>query len=137
MLNPATRMQLRRSADLYPGLAVNTRNIGEIVAGAKLRQVKPLVRYDLTAVLDKDEREASWEQYSSMTPEQRSVLRANGWTSNTAARHAGAPTGLAKQAARPLAATVQPTVSRPGKPTKPPREAPAGTITVAPPPRKN
>jgi hypothetical protein len=72
-----------------------------------------------------------------MTPEQRAVLRANGWTSNTAARHAGAPTGLAKQAARPLAATVQPTVSRPGKPTKPSREAPAGTITVAPPARKN
>ena len=93
--------------------------------------------YRLAQGLDKDERVASWEQYQSMTPEQRSVLRANGWTSNTAARHAGAATGLAKQAAQPLAATVQPTVSRPGMPTKPSRPSPAGTITVPPPARKN
>jgi hypothetical protein len=37
-----------------------------------------------------------------MTPEQQKVLREAGWTSNTAARHAGAPTGLAKEASQPL-----------------------------------
>ena len=93
--------------------------------------------YRLAQGLDKDERVASWEQYSSMTPEQQSVLRANGWTSNTAARHAGAATGLAKQAARPLAATVQPTVSRPGKQAPPSRAPAGGTITVPAPARKN
>ena len=68
--------------------------------------------YRLAKGLDKDEREASWEQYSSMTPEQRAVLRTNGWTSNTAARHAGAPTGLAKEAARPLPGAVLPTANQ-------------------------
>ena len=68
--------------------------------------------YRLAKSLDKEEREASWEQYSSMTAEQRSVLRASGWTSNTAARHAGAPTGLAKEAARPLPGAVLPAVNQ-------------------------
>lgn len=45
---------------------------------------------------------AEWENYQGMTPEQRSVLGTAGSTSNTAARHAGAATGLAKQAAQPL-----------------------------------
>lgn len=66
--------------------------------------------YRLAKTLDRDERLATWESYNQMTPEQRSVLRANGWTSNTAARHAGAPTGLAKEAARPI--TVSPTAAR-------------------------
>jgi hypothetical protein len=68
--------------------------------------------YRLAKSLDKEEREASWEQYNSMTDEQRSVLRANGWTSNTAARHAGAPTGLAKEAARPLPGALLPTLNQ-------------------------
>jgi len=58
--------------------------------------------YRLAKSLDRDERVATWESYRQMTPEQRSVLRANGWTSNTAARHAVSPTGLAKEAARPI-----------------------------------
>lgn len=44
---------------------------------------------------------AEWENYQSMTPEQRSVLGSVG-TSNTAARHVAARTGLAKTAAQPL-----------------------------------
>lgn len=44
---------------------------------------------------------AEWENYQSMTPEQRSVLGSVG-TSNTAARHVAAQTGLAKTAAQPL-----------------------------------
>ncbi len=58
--------------------------------------------YRLAKTLDREEISADWEQYSQMTPEQRAVLRASGTTSNTAARHAGARTGLAKEAARPL-----------------------------------
>lgn len=49
-----------------------------------------------------EQRVATWEQYQSMTPEQRAVLERNGWTSNTAARHAGARTALAKEAAQPI-----------------------------------
>ena len=58
--------------------------------------------YRLAKKLPKEERVATWEQYQQMTPEQQEVLRRAGWTSNTAARHAGAPTGLAKEAAQPL-----------------------------------
>lgn len=64
----------------------------------------------------KEERAASWEQYQQMTPEQQAVLRANGWTSNTAARHAGAPTGLAKQAARPIPGMIPPALNDPAPP---------------------
>jgi hypothetical protein len=84
--------------------------------------------YRLAKSLDRDERLATWESYQQMTPEQRSVLRANGWTSNTAARHAGAPTGLAKEAARPLASAQQPRsgaavrTSRPGAPASQPAD---------------
>lgn len=58
--------------------------------------------YRLARQLPKDERVATWQQYRQMTSEQREVLREAGWTSNTAARHAGAPIGLAKEASQPL-----------------------------------
>jgi hypothetical protein len=54
-------------------------------------------------LLPRDERVAQWERYTQLTPEQQAVLRNNGWTSNTAALHAGARTGLAKEASQPLA----------------------------------
>jgi hypothetical protein len=54
-------------------------------------------------LLPRKERVAQWERYTQLTPEQQAVLRNNGWTSNTAARHAGARTGLAKEASQPLA----------------------------------
>ncbi|HMN84207.1 MAG TPA: DUF3106 domain-containing protein [Burkholderiaceae bacterium] len=59
--------------------------------------------------LPKDERVAQWEQYQALTDEQRSVLQNSGSTSNTAARHAGSRTGLAKEAAQPIADYVRPT----------------------------
>jgi len=59
--------------------------------------------YRLARQLPPDERVAQWERYTQLTPEQQTVLRDNGWTSNTAALHAGARTGLAKEAAQPLA----------------------------------
>jgi hypothetical protein len=48
------------------------------------------------------ERIERWQRYRSMTPEQRSVLREHGRTSNTAAGVARSRTGLAREAARPL-----------------------------------
>lgn len=42
------------SSDLYPGLAVNTRNIQDIRFGLKLRQVLRRVKYDATLVEDGD-----------------------------------------------------------------------------------
>jgi len=89
--------------------------------------------YRLAQGLDKNERAASWEQYKSLTPEQRSVLRANGWTSNTAARHAGAPTGLAKEVARPLSATVHPAVNRGTNRSAQSRTSAGGSVTVTTP----
>jgi hypothetical protein len=46
-------------------------------------------------------------RYEGMTHEQRVVLRENGTTSNTAAKYGGARTGLAKDAAKPLAPPQQ------------------------------
>ncbi len=58
--------------------------------------------FRLARQLPSEERVSQWQRYESMTPEQRKVLRIGGRTSNTAAKHAGARTGLAKQAATPL-----------------------------------
>ncbi len=69
--------------------------------------------YRLAKRLPPDERQAQWERYRDMTPEQRSVLRTAGWTSNTAARHAGARTGLAKEAAQPLSDLARRSAKRP------------------------
>ncbi len=72
--------------------------------------------YRLAKERSPDTRVSEWERYRSMTQEQQSVLRQAGSTSNTAAGHAGAPTGLAKEAAQPL-----------------PREPrPPGTFTLVP-----
>jgi len=54
------------------------------------------------------QRVEEWQSYQSMTQEQREILRRAGSTSNTAAGHAGAPTGLAKEAAKPLPRVDQP-----------------------------
>lgn len=77
--------------------------------------------YRLAKERSPDTRVSEWERYRSMTQEQRTVLRQAGSTSNTAAGHAGAPTGLAKEAAQPLpreprppgAFSVVPAVSAP------------------------
>ncbi|HYF57829.1 MAG TPA: DUF3106 domain-containing protein, partial [Burkholderiaceae bacterium] len=45
---------------------------------------------------------AEWENYQSLTADQRTVLNAVGSTSNTAARHVAARNGLARIAAQPL-----------------------------------
>jgi Protein of unknown function (DUF3106) len=58
--------------------------------------------YRLAQNLNKDERTEQWQRYESMTPAQQAVLRGSGWTSNTAAKHGGSTTGLAKEAAQPI-----------------------------------
>lgn len=86
--------------------------------------------FRLAKSLPKTERVATWEQYQQMSPEQQSVLRANGWTSNTAARHAGAPTGLAKRASRPIPGMIPPALHDP-VPPPPAIPAPAAPTTEA------
>lgn len=49
---PEKRPFFTESNDLYPGLAVNTRNIEQIQAGVKLRHVLPRLRYDISSVYD-------------------------------------------------------------------------------------
>ena len=67
--------------------------------------------YRLAKERSAKQRVEEWRSYQSMTQEQRSVLRQAGSTSNTAAGHAGAATGLAKEASQPL-----PRVARPHAP---------------------
>lgn len=51
---PERRPFFTESSDLYQGLAVNTRNIKEMNAGMKLRQVQNNFKYDVTWVNDKE-----------------------------------------------------------------------------------
>ncbi len=71
--------------------------------------------YRIAKRLSPEKRQAQWERYRELTPEQRSVLRTSGSTSNTAARHAGARTGLAKEAAQPLSDIVERNRKRPAE----------------------
>lgn len=89
--------------------------------------------YRLAKTLPKDTRAATWEQYRQMTPEQREVLRSSGSTSNTAAGHAGAATGLAKQAARPLPGVAPRPPTQTETPPLPPT-APAASPPTPPSP---
>ncbi len=50
---PEKRPFFTESSDLYPGLAVNTRNIEDIDVGIKLRDVRDNLKYDFTWVLDR------------------------------------------------------------------------------------
>jgi Protein of unknown function (DUF3106) len=61
--------------------------------------------YRMATQLPKGELADQKSRYEGMTHEQRVVLRENGSTSNTAAKYGGARTGLAKDAAKPLAGT--------------------------------
>jgi hypothetical protein len=51
---PEKRMFFTESSDMYPGLAVNTRNITDINAGIKVRKVGANAKMDFTAVYDKE-----------------------------------------------------------------------------------
>ena len=64
--------------------------------------------YQLARERGKAERQVEWRRYQQMTPEQQSVLRASGTFSNTAAGSI-APSGLARDAAKPL--SIKPLVN--------------------------
>ncbi len=64
--------------------------------------------YRLAKERSAQERVVEWRNYQSLTEEQQEVLRRAGRTSNTAAGHAGSPSGLAREASQPL-----PRVERP------------------------
>ncbi|MBI3788577.1 MAG: carbohydrate binding family 9 domain-containing protein, partial [Ignavibacteriales bacterium] len=49
---PEKRPFFTESSDFYTNAAVNTRNIVDIKAGLKIRQLSDLTKYDLTSVLD-------------------------------------------------------------------------------------
>jgi Protein of unknown function (DUF3106) len=68
--------------------------------------------FRLAKAVPTQEQKREFENYQSMSTEQRRVLRSAGSTSNTAAAHAGAVTGLAKEAAQPIPAI------RPGRPAQ-------------------
>lgn len=88
---------------LAPGQQAKARTrIAEWAALTPAQRKLARANFRLARQLPPEERVSQWQRYESMTPEQRKVLRHGGRTSNTAAKHAGARTGLAKQAATPL-----------------------------------
>lgn len=52
---PEKRPFFTEASDMYPGLAVNTRNILDINAGVKFRNIGKLTKLDITSVYDKEE----------------------------------------------------------------------------------
>ncbi len=114
---------------------------GRIVEWAKLSpDQRRLARqnYRLAKSLPSEQRVAQWESYQTLTPEQQQVLRSNGSTSNTAAKHAGSRTALAKEAAQPMSPALSAVTRKPSRSAKPvlaqpepsPAELPAETVRV-------
>jgi hypothetical protein len=103
----AKRRQWISLADRFPKLSAEqqTRAQERIQEWAALTaEQRRLARsnYRLARQLGSDARTEHAQQYDTMTDEQKHVLRQAGNTSNTAARHAGAKTALAKEAAKPF-----------------------------------
>jgi hypothetical protein len=114
---------------------------GRIVEWAKLSpDQRRLARqnYRLAKSLPSEQRVAQWESYQTLTPEQQQVLRSSGSTSNTAAKHAGSRTALAKEAAQPMSPALSSVTRKPSRSAKPvlaqpeiaPAEPPAETVRV-------
>ncbi|MFT4103203.1 MAG: DUF3106 domain-containing protein [Burkholderiaceae bacterium] len=59
------------------------------------------LNYRIARTLPKEARDEEVRRYQALTPEERDALQASS-TSNTAARHAGSRTGLAKHASQPM-----------------------------------
>lgn len=78
------------------------RRIGEWARLTPDQRRMARANYRMLQQVGRDNLQADWERYQAMTPEQRAVIDAVGSTSNTAARHVGSRTGLAKEAAQPL-----------------------------------
>lgn len=94
-------------ADKLPGMSPERRAKAQrrILEWANLspeQRTTARANFRLAKELSAKEKAQEWRNYQSMTQEQREVLRRAGSTSNTAAGHAGASTGLAKEASQPL-----------------------------------
>jgi hypothetical protein len=94
-------------ADKLPSMSADKRDKAQrrILEWANLSpEQRRLARanYRLAKERPAPQRVEEWHSYQSLTQEQREILRRAGSTSNTAAGHAGAPTGLAKEASQPL-----------------------------------
>lgn len=103
-------------ADRFPTMSdsAKTRTRSRILEWAALSPEQRRVaraNFRLAKQLPRNDRVVQLMRYRQMTPEQRTVLRESGATSNTAARYAGSRTGLAKQAAQPLASPAAGTTS--------------------------
>jgi hypothetical protein len=73
--------------------------------------------YGIANKATQEQRVAEFEQYKELTPDQRRVLRSAGVTSNTAVAKSGVRSGLAPDAAQPLAPkNDSPETGRPVKP---------------------
>ena len=100
-------------ADKLPSMSPESRSKAQrrILEWANLSPEQRRVaraNYRLAKERPAPQRVQEWQSYQSLTQEQREVLRRAGSTSNTAAGHAGSPTGLAKEAAQPLPRVNQP-----------------------------
>lgn len=112
-MKPDERKRVEKRVEEWAALTPDQRRL----ARANYRLAQQVARENVLA---------EWENYQAMTPEQRSVLGTAGSTSNTAARHAGASTGLAKEAAQPLPRRVpKPAVASGDSPAR----VPVGSVT--------
>ncbi len=107
-------------ADKLPGMSPERRAKAQrrILEWANLspeQRSTARANFRLAKELSAKEKAQEWRNYQSMTQEQREVLRRAGSTSNTAAGHAGASTGLAKEASQPLPRV--PEQLKPGSPS--------------------
>ena len=94
-------------ADKLPAMSAESRDKAQrrVLEWANLSPEQRRIaraNYRLAKERSAKQRVEEWQSYQSMTQEQRRVLREAGTTSNTAAGHAGAATGLAKDASQPL-----------------------------------
>ena len=106
-LSPTERKSWVSLADRVPKMSAAQQNtatarVKEWAALTPEQRKLARANFRLAKELPTEERSAQWQQYQSLTPAQRTVLRSSGWTSNTAAQHAGSTTGLAKEASQPI-----------------------------------
>jgi hypothetical protein len=112
-LSNREKQALANMAQRFPEVSADDqeRSMKRLAEWAELTpEDRRLARYNYRWMqqLDRTEVLAAWEQYQSLTPQQRAVLAAVGRTSNTAATHPGRRTGLAAEAAQPLPRRVPP-----------------------------
>lgn len=118
-LSTREKQALANMAQRFPEVSAGDqeRSMKRLAEWAELTpEDRRLARYNYRWMqqLDRSEVLAAWEQYQSLTPEQRAVLAAVGRTSNTAATHPGRRTGLAAEAAQPLPRRPVPVPELPG-----------------------